>query len=45
MEVLTHGADFRPLSAALRASRAAPTMTDGFEVLVHDVIEAMETMP
>ena len=40
MIVLTHGFAFRPFSAALRASRAAPTMTDGLEVLVQEVIAA-----
>src|SRR5262252_5973493 len=43
--VLTHGLRFRPTSTALRASRAAPTMTNGFEVLVQDVIAAITTDP
>ena len=43
--VLTHGLDCRPFSAALRAIRPAPTITDGLEVLVQEVMEAMATMP
>src|SRR5690242_8705193 len=43
--VLTHGLRFRPASTALRASSAAPTMTNGFDVLVHDVIAAITTEP
>src|SRR5690606_22060399 len=45
IEVFTHGLTDRPFSTALRASRAAPSITDGFEVLVHDVIEAITTAP
>ena len=45
MEVLTHGLAVSPFSWAFRATRPAPIMTDGFEVLVHEVIEAMVTMP
>src|SRR5665213_3963278 len=44
-EVFTHGFTVRPLAAALRASRPAPIMTLGFEVLVHDVIAAITTSP
>src|SRR6266851_3032190 len=44
-EVLTHGLTVRPLAAALRASRPAPTMTVGFDVLVHDVMAAITTSP
>src|SRR5512143_2160052 len=44
-EVLTHGLTVRPFSTAALASRAAPSMTDGFEVFVHEVIEAMTTAP
>src|SRR5215471_12805466 len=44
-EVLTHGLTVRPLATALRASRPAPTMTVGFDVLVQDVIAAMTTSP
>src|SRR6478609_7059810 len=44
-DVFTHGFEVRPRSAALRASRPAPISTDGFEVLVHDVIAAMTTSP
>ena len=43
--VLTHGLRWRPFSTAFLASRAAPIITDGFEVLVHDVIAAIATAP
>ena len=43
--VLTHGLALRPFLLALRASRPAASMTDGFDVLVHDVIAAMATAP
>ena len=45
MEVFTQGFTSRPRSVAFFASSPAAIMTDGFEVLVHDVIEAIETMP
>src|SRR6478735_6966326 len=45
MEVLTHGLADRPFSTALRASRAAPSMTDGLDVLVQEVIDAITTAP
>jgi hypothetical protein len=44
-EVLTHGLESRPASTAFLASRPAPTMTYGFEVLVHEVIAAITTAP
>ena len=44
-DVLTHGLDCSPRSTALRASRPAPIITDGFDVLVHDVIAAITTWP
>src|SRR5215470_3113901 len=44
-DVLTHGFTLSPLATALRASRPAPTMTDGFDVLVHDVMAAITTSP
>src|SRR5216683_3562481 len=44
-DVLTHGFTVRPRAAALRASSPAPTITVGFEVLVHDVIAAITTSP
>src|SRR6478736_4666014 len=44
-EVLTHGAEARPLSTAFLASSAAASMTEGLEVLVQLVIEAIATMP
>src|SRR5690606_24838344 len=43
--VFTHGFDLRPFFAAFRARSPAASMTDGFEVLVHDVIAAMVTAP
>src|ERR1035441_6460892 len=43
--VFTQGLLDSPASTALRASSAAPTMTDGFEVLVHEVMAAMATEP
>src|SRR5437763_17180621 len=44
-EVFTHGLRCKPRSTALRASSPAPTMTKGFEVLVHDVMAATTTAP
>src|SRR4030095_3709098 len=44
-EVLTHGLEARPRSTALRASRPAPSMTDGLEVLVQLVMAAITTWP
>src|SRR3954469_1604401 len=43
--VLTHGLLDRPLSTAFFATSAAPIITDGFDVLVHEVIAAMTTAP
>ena len=43
--VLTHGLRVRPRSTAFLASRPAPTITDGFEVLVQLVIAAITTAP
>ena len=43
--VLTHGLLVSPFSTAFLASRAAPIITDGLEVLVHDVIAAIATAP
>src|SRR5690242_842930 len=43
--VLTQGLRFRPASTALRASIAAPTITNGFDVLVHEVMAAITTEP
>ena len=43
--VFTHGLDVRPFSTALRASSAAPSITSGLEVLVHDVTAAITTAP
>ena len=44
-EVFTHGAGLRPLAAALRATRPAPIITAGLEVLVHEVMAAITTEP
>src|SRR3954447_23664303 len=44
-DVFTHGLRVSPRSTALRASRPAPTMTNGFDVLVHEVIAATTTAP
>src|SRR5881409_349972 len=44
-DVFTHGLRCRPRSTALRASSPAPTITNGFEVLVHDVMAATTTAP
>src|SRR5579875_3771214 len=43
--VFTQGLRARPASTAFLASSAAPTMTDGLDVLVQDVIAAMTTAP
>src|SRR5215207_7805292 len=43
--VFTHGLRSRPRSTALRASSAAPSITDGLEVLVHEVMAAITTAP
>src|SRR4051794_37989003 len=43
--VLTHGLRCRPFSTAFFASSAAPTMTDGLDVFVQDVIAAIATAP
>src|SRR3954447_5990186 len=44
-EVLTHGLRCRPRSTALRATRPAASITEGFEVFVHDVMAAIVTAP
>ena len=43
--VLTQGLRARPLSTAFLASSAAPTMTEGLDVFVQEVIAAMTTEP
>ncbi len=45
MDVFTQGFEVRPSLFALRASSAAASITEGFDVLVHDVIEAITTRP
>src|SRR5438270_13768404 len=44
-EVLTHGLRCRPRSTAFFASKPAPTMTNGLDVLVQLVIAATTTAP
>ena len=44
-EVLTHGMRSRPASTAFFASSPAPSITDGFEVLVQLVMAAITTEP
>src|SRR5262249_7029695 len=44
-EVLTHGLTLSPLATAFWASRPAPTITDGLDVLVQDVMAAITTSP
>src|SRR5579859_8078314 len=44
-EVFTQGLRLRPRSTAFLASNAAPTMTDGLEVFVQEVIAAITTEP
>src|ERR1700742_5096793 len=43
--VLTQGLLVSPASTAFLASRAAPTMTDGLDVLVQEVMAAITTEP
>ena len=43
--VFTHGLLVNPFSTAFLASKAAPIITDGFEVLVQEVIDAITTSP
>ena len=43
--VFTQGLDCRPFSTAFFANSAAPIITDGLEVLVHEVMAAMVTAP
>ena len=42
---MTHGLGLRPLATALRAISPAAIITEGFEVFVQLVIEAMATAP
>ncbi len=44
-DVFTHGLERSPRATALRASTPAPTITDGFEVLVQLVMAAITTSP
>src|SRR5699024_6432797 len=43
IEVFTHGFELSPRLRALRASRPAAIITEGFEVFVHEVIDAIAT--
>ena len=45
MLVFTQGLVVRPFSTAFLASSAAPSITDGLEVLVHEVMPATTTAP
>ncbi len=42
---MTHGLACRPFSTAFLARSAAASITDGFDVLVHEVIDAIATAP
>src|SRR5438270_1424658 len=44
-EVFTHGLRCRPRSTAFFASKPAPTMTNGLDVFVQDVMAATTTAP
>ena len=44
-EVFTHGAARRPRATALRASNPAASITEGFDVLVHEVMAAITIAP
>ena len=44
-EVFTQGFEVRPFLTALRASRPAPIITLGLEVLVQEVMAAITTSP
>src|SRR3954451_20760484 len=44
-EVLTHGLRCRPRSTAFFARSPAPTITNGLDVLVHEVMAATTTAP
>ena len=44
-DVFTHGGTVRPRATAFLASNPAAIITDGFDVLVHDVIAAITTWP
>src|SRR6201746_921338 len=44
-DVFTQGFGFSPFACAVRATSPAATSTDGFEVLVQDVIAAITTSP
>src|ERR1019366_231443 len=44
-DVLTHGLTLRPRSTARRATRPAAIITEGLDVLVHEVIAATAAAP
>jgi hypothetical protein len=44
-EVFTQGGTRSPAARARRASKPAPIISAGFEVLVHEVMAAMTTEP
>ena len=43
--VFTHGFEVSPFSTAFLARRAAPIITDGFDVFVQEVMDAITTSP
>ena len=45
IDVLTHGFTLRPFAFALRARSAAASITDGLDVFVQLVMDAMTTSP
>ena len=45
MLVFTNDWTRRPFATAFCASKPAPSMTEGFEVFVHDVMAAITTAP
>jgi hypothetical protein len=44
-EVFTHGLRDKARPTAFFANSAAPIITDGLDVFVHDVIDAITTAP
>ena len=43
--VFTQGFAFKPFSTAFLARSAAPSITEGFEVFVQEVMDAITTAP
>src|SRR5580692_2862493 len=44
-DVFTHGGTDKPFSTAFFANNPAPIITEGFEVLVQEVMAAITTLP